>query len=327
MGRLRNLCVGTGMILLVSGLEVVAPLPVRAANVSCGQTITQSTVLDGNVGPCDVGITIGADNVTLDLNTFAITGTNGPTGDGPGAAGPGILVEGRSGVTIRNGSVTHFGAGVSLESGAHNNLVTRMELQDNFSDFGDYGDGVVLYGTGTTANTVTGNVARHNGPYDGIGMIVNASGNTISGNAVVDNNISIQDSGIRIEGPGSKNNTITGNSVRGSSLDGIEGFGFTNTNSGSVITMNAVVGNGRHGIVLFRDPRAAGASNSLVQNNIIQNNGGRGLLVQSLNNQLLSNKSTGNVGNDLEDANPACDNNAWHGNTGPKATPACVLTP
>lgn len=327
MGRLRNLAIGGGAALLLSGLGAVAPLPARAANVSCAQTIVQSTVLDGNVGPCDVGITIGADNVTFDLNNFTITGSGGPFGAGPGGDVPGILVAGHSGVTIKNGTVAHFGAGVSLEDGAHNNTVSGMILQDNISASGDYGDGVALVGVGTTANTVIGNVARRNGPYDGIGMIQGASGNSIIGNVVQNNNFTIQDSGIRIEGPGSKNNTISGNSVSGSALDGIEGFGFTNLNSGSVITGNFVSNNGRHGIVLFRDPRAAGAANSVVQDNVIRDNGGTGLLVQSLNNQLLTNKASGSVFNDLQDNNAACDNNAWHGNTGAKATPACVLNP
>lgn len=38
--------------------------------MTCGQTILVSTVLDSNVGPCATGITIGADNITLDLNGF-----------------------------------------------------------------------------------------------------------------------------------------------------------------------------------------------------------------------------------------------------------------
>jgi hypothetical protein len=39
-----------------------------------GDTITASTTLNGNVGPCATGITIGASNILSDLN--ANCGTN-----------------------------------------------------------------------------------------------------------------------------------------------------------------------------------------------------------------------------------------------------------
>ncbi|MFN2569042.1 MAG: right-handed parallel beta-helix repeat-containing protein [Candidatus Dormibacteria bacterium] len=311
-----------GLALLVGTLGTVTATPAYAAHVTCGQTITVSTVLDSDVGPCATGLTIGGNNITLDLNQFTIFGTPG-TGEGPG-----IFIEGRPGDVVRNGTVRNFDAGVAIESGATGNTVTRMVLQDNIgSNSGDYGDGVVLFGTGTTGNTVNGNVVRHNGPFDGIGLVGAASGNTISRNDIIDNNTGGQDTGIRIEGPGAKNNTITGNVIRNSGLDGIEGFGFTNLNSGSVITNNVVSGNARHGIVLFRNPAAAGAANSLVQNNIISNNRGAGLLVQSLNNQLVGNRSSGNTALDLQDTNANCDNNAWHGNSGTTFSPACTLNP
>jgi len=322
MRPFRSFSIVSGMALLAGVAGVVAASPAHATHVVCGQTITQNTVLDGNVGPCATGITIGGNNITLDLNTYTIFGTS-TTGEGPG-----IFIEGRSGNTVRNGTVMAFDAGVAIESGAAGNSVTRMVLQDNIgSNSGDYGDGVVLFGTGTTGNTVSGNVVRHNGPFDGVGLVGAASGNTITANTIIDNNTGGQDAGIRIEGPGAKNNVITGNSVRNSGLDGIEGFGFTNLNSGSTISNNVVAGNARHGIVLFRNPAAAGAANSIVQNNSISANGGIGLLVQSLNNQLTSNRSNGNTGLDLQDTNVECDNNAWHGNQGPKFSPPCVLNP
>jgi hypothetical protein len=79
----RSLASATSMLLLSVGLVVGGAGPVLAANVACGQTITVSTVLDGDVGPCATGITIGASNVTFDLNGHTITGNPGP-GEGPG---------------------------------------------------------------------------------------------------------------------------------------------------------------------------------------------------------------------------------------------------
>jgi hypothetical protein len=85
-----------------------------AAHVGCGQTITQSTVLDTNVGPCSgEGILIGADNITLDLNGFAVFGISAP------GEGPGILLDERTAVTVRNGTVRLFDAGVAPQSALH----------------------------------------------------------------------------------------------------------------------------------------------------------------------------------------------------------------
>src|ERR671915_2326466 len=84
-----------------------------AAHVGCGQTITQNTVLDSNVGPCSGdGIIIGANNITLDLNGFTVSGTAAP------GEGAGILLESRTGVTVRNGTVTLFDAGVVVDGGS-----------------------------------------------------------------------------------------------------------------------------------------------------------------------------------------------------------------
>ena len=50
---------------------------------------------------------VGADNVTIDLNGYAIRGLGTD-------AGIGIDVSGRTGVTVKNGRITDFAQGVQL---------------------------------------------------------------------------------------------------------------------------------------------------------------------------------------------------------------------
>ncbi len=159
-------------------LVVVSGSPASAANLGCGQTIFVSTVLDGNVGPCsDGGITIGADNVTLDLGGFQVSGTPG-TGDGTG-----IRIAGRTGVTVTNGGVTQFDAGVLLEGGSRN-TVLRLRVNDNIgpvSASGGPGDGIVV--SRSNDNLITDNQVVHNGSFSGI-SVISSSRNTVTRNQV-----------------------------------------------------------------------------------------------------------------------------------------------
>jgi parallel beta-helix repeat protein len=103
------------------------PAP-RAAPVSCGATITISTKLDRDLVNCpNNGLTIGADNVTLDLNGHVIDG-DGAEFSGCGADEPcdiGVVGLGHSGVTIKGGTLREFGVGVLVvdTSGSH---ITRL---------------------------------------------------------------------------------------------------------------------------------------------------------------------------------------------------------
>ena len=63
----------TGRYLAAAAMTLVAGLamtsPAQAAVLACGQTITQNTILENDVGPCqNHGIIIGADNITFNLN-------------------------------------------------------------------------------------------------------------------------------------------------------------------------------------------------------------------------------------------------------------------
>jgi parallel beta-helix repeat protein len=293
--------------------------------VACGQTITVSTTLDSDVGPCSTGLVIGASNVTLDLNGFTVSGV--PTA----GEGPGILIEGRTGVTVRNGTVSGFDTGIAIEGGS-GNTVTYVRLIDNRGT-GDYGEGVLVFNS--TGNTVSYNQIRNNGPYGGISLL-RASNNLVEHNQITGNNMSnTNTSGIRLENAGtaaSNANTVRYNLVQGSGLDGIQLFARASDNR---IHNNSVLQNNRDGITAF-----AGASRNIIEDNQTRFNGsgpipGSGIFIRAAagtiaapaNNIIRRNVSTNNFVFDLRDGSPNCGTNVWSANQGNTGTPPCVFNP
>ncbi len=335
----KRLLVASGMTCVLVGSTMAGTA--SASHLQCGDVITEDTRLDSDIGPCDgPGLIVGADNITLDLRGYTISG------DGDGDA-PGILVEDRQGVVVTNGGVERFGAGV-LISGGSGNTVSKIEAIDNVGD-GDIGDGILL--DNSTGNLLSKNVARGNGPYGGITLLGRGSSfNTIEKNLVEFNNILSgpngpqQDDGIRLENF-ANNNLISKNSVYDNGLDGIALFADTFNN---VVEKNDIRRNGAHdqvhrqgdGIAVFN--RSTG---NLIEKNTVYDNGANGIflrgpivrpngsiIVGATNNQVLNNK-TGNNGPipgpggaryDLRDNNPACDANRWYGNTYVTAFPECT---
>ena len=303
--------------------------------MSCGAIITTDTVLNSDVGPCSLGVVIGASNITFDLGGHRIFGRAGGR--------PGILVQGLSGVRIRNGTVSDFGAGVNLVGG-QGNTVTAIQAINNIGSPGTfgYGIGVVM----SFSNTVNGNRAARNGAGGGIalrgtfGPGVGPAGNVVQGNAVEDN-----------DGPGvflggfARGNVVSGNRITGNSSDGIQLQFLTAANQ---ITANVVVGNGfrasdRRGDGIFvghdafEGPTGGVLEGDQVDANTVFFNAANGIHVGSHNNQIRSNR-TGNNNQLLDAAVPAfdlldstsgnaCDANAWSGNTFVTAFPPCTTAP
>lgn len=331
----RRAATASAVALLLGSTLIAAPAEAAPRPVKCGTVITADALLTANVGPCPSdGLIIGADNITLDLGGFAVAGRPNRTGDGLGIALPS-----RTGVTVRNGRVTDFDAGVGI-SGGSANTITELLVKDNIGTTkrGDFGDGIFV--SSSTANTIIDNNVIHNGPYDGIALFGAATGNLIEGNVIAGNDLEFTaDDGIRIEGPGAANNTIRGNTVSGSTLDGIAVFIGGGLNTGNVIEGNNVTANG-FGLLAARPGdgiRLFGRANqTIVRNNTVTANAGSGITVA---NNALSNTITGNISLDnarqaaagtrfdLHDLNPACDANVWSGNTYGTAVPACTTGP
>ncbi|HJV08366.1 MAG TPA: right-handed parallel beta-helix repeat-containing protein [Acidimicrobiales bacterium] len=322
------------------------------AVLSCGQTVTQSTVLDNDLLGCtNNGIIIGADNITLDLNGHTVAGTPN-TGDQAGVA-----LVGRSGVTVRNGTVRAFDVGVVIEGGS-GNTVQNIQAVNNIS-FETAprrgGDGIAILSSRN--NRILQNSTVNNGPYSGIGIYSDvdsahpratggvSSGNVIDSNIVqgniqgrTPNNVVNNDNiGIRLE-PGNTANSILNNRVDGNGLDGITLFV---RNTFTTVRGNVVSGNGFYRQTARRGNgiglQIGGANDNLVENNFVTRNADNGISIRngSLRNTVRNNTAVGNVvlppasqnfgpTFDLLDNNPDCDANLWRDNRYGTVFPACA---
>ncbi len=315
--RLRKItgaaCAATA--LTVSGVVSIAG-PASAAVVACGTTITQSTTLTANVGPCgDDGIIIGADNITLNLNGFKITGVSRSPGDHAG-----VRVPNKTGVSIRGkGTIQRFDTGVAIFGGS-GNLVYGVTAKDNINDAKgscDLGDGISV--NDSNNNTIQANNAINNGPYGGISLVGDSDGNMIKANTTVGNNVQVcgrvEDEGIRLEGPGANNNTVLNNKVSNSLLAGIGVHsnigcrnnppqpGDTPNNDFNTIQGNTVSGTaGRQsdGIKILRQGPfgtiVCAAANTTIVGNNSSNNEGSGIIIPgtSVNNVVNDNTVNSN---------------------------------
>ncbi|HEX2048937.1 MAG TPA: right-handed parallel beta-helix repeat-containing protein [Acidimicrobiales bacterium] len=330
---------------ILTALAGLAPAgPAQAAVLACGQTITESTTLENDLGPCPGhGVVIGADNITFDLDGHTIRGS-------AGRDGAGVFVLNRTGVTVTNGTVTAFDIGVAIDGGS-NNTVSGMTARGNIGALnGIGGDGIAIMSS--RGNRVVGNATINNGPYSGIGLYSRRdsahpgtpgvardnliSGNDVTGNIIGRNRFDATDTdndGIRVEND-AVSNTFTDNRVARNGLDGISLFADTADN---VVTNNQVQGNGFYrttarrgsGIIVFTR-----STRNVVENNFVTGNADSGIDIRpplqtfpgATNNRIMNNMSVGNSvlpfipspvfgeSFDLKDGNPGCDANVWFGN-------------
>ena len=207
----------------------------RAAHVACGEVVTTSVTLDGNLGPCPgFGLRVQASDVTIDLNGYRIFGQNTV-----GVEQAGIQLRNVSRVTVMNGTVEGFDAGVAIEGGSRN-TIKAMLVRDNINDLGGpciYGDGITTFSS--DENVIETSRVIHNGPYSGISLVDDSDNNVVRFNSVLDSDVpnrrpngsvgpcglapsfAIQGVGIRVEGPGANGNRVEGNQVVNSAIMGI----------------------------------------------------------------------------------------------------------
>ena len=194
----------------VSGLALTAG-PAAAAHVAppC-RVVTTNTTLTANITGCaGHGIVVAADNITLNLNGFTVSGQKNE------AEQAGILLDGVMNVTVKNGTVTGFDAGVAIEGGS-GNTVSALTVKNNVNDMIEpldprtiivdrttgptaqqridiaritcnYGDGITTLDS--SFNTIKDNTVSGNGPYSGISMVGDSNSNTVSGNDVSENDL------------------------------------------------------------------------------------------------------------------------------------------
>jgi hypothetical protein len=352
----RSIGAGVGLSLLMLSTPFLGTA--EATTVACGEIITQTTTLTSDVGPCSGdGIIIGADNITLDLGRHRVFGTP-DKGDNAG-----ILLNGRTGVTVTRGTVTDFGTGVVIMDGSAN-TVSRVFAHENIGPLdrsGDLGAGIDIFGS--RDNLLTNNRIVHNGPFEGIGVFgASSTGNRIENNLVEfnvivsfvgDSGFFNRDDGINLGSglSGGSHTTIKNNVIRLNGTNGINacsGTGIPCVTTDNVIERNIVEQNGLlgnidgHGInVVNILPTPGGSAPSStrnrIQRNLVQNNASNGItLGLSLDNVIRNNRSVANGsfqfqgevfdnnGIDLFDNEFDCDNNIWRGNVYETAVPECT---
>jgi parallel beta-helix repeat protein len=151
----------------VMPLLAVSAAPASAAVVACGTVVTSNITLTGNLGPCpDDALIAGADNITIDLGGYTISGTGN---------GAGVRVAQHSGVTVTKGTIRGFHTGVVLDEST-GSVVSKLVLRDNIR-------GVNV--AGSDGNLVEKNTIRNSG-LDAIRLGLSAdnviSKNVLSGN-------------------------------------------------------------------------------------------------------------------------------------------------
>lgn len=240
-------------LLMLLALVALPPLHgVASAQVACGAVITRSVTLHADVGPCSGdGLVVVADRVRVNLNGHRVFGT---AAQGTSA---GIRLLDVRRVTLMNGSVDNFDAGVLVYRGG-SNTVRDLNVHDNNSnqfvadnpDSAELGDGILILGS--TDNRIAYNEVRDNGPFSGISIVSETenqsvvgplpTGNVITRNVVAHNAhpdlctsegtyfggpcnpgeaVFNQDIGVRIEGPGASFTTVSRNLITESGREGL----------------------------------------------------------------------------------------------------------
>ncbi|CAN5139825.1 hypothetical protein BH18ACT4_BH18ACT4_02070 [soil metagenome] len=198
-GRVR--CALAAVLLV--GVSLVAVDSVSAATVGCGAVLTRDTTLSSDIGPCpDDGVVVASDNITLDLNGHTISGDPFARAAEDKA---GVRLRRVRGVTVQDGTVECFDAGVAI-IGGEGNVVRAITARDNVNyrvvtgrnasgedmdwelgPFCDFGDGIAVFDSDD--NLIEDNVVTGNGPYSGISLVSGADENQVRNNDVNDNDI------------------------------------------------------------------------------------------------------------------------------------------
>lgn len=215
----------TATVLVTAVLGTAAPASAQTALSACGALTKGSYKLTRNLTTTGSCLTVVNNFVTIDLNGFTITGDGGRDDYGIRTG----AVTDRTGIEIRNGTITNFGEAISLGS-ATVVVVERVRALRN--------TGFVSIRLGSYC------VARDNVAAENfyIGMILGA-GCVASGNNASDNG----NDGFLLN-----NGTASGNVARYNQGDGIIG------NPGSTLVNNSASRNSGRGISVYCPSNALG---------------------------------------------------------------------
>jgi parallel beta-helix repeat protein len=219
--------------------------------------------LTGNIND---SIVIERDNIVVDGALYTMEGIGIGSGNG-------IILSGRTNVTVKNMTIRAFDHCIGLVSSSSHNTISGNNITTS------YGLGYALFLTDSSSNIISGNNITNSG--GGI-LLDNSAGNSISGNNIIAN-IGF---GIYFD-IYSDNNTISGNNITSNGIYGI-GIYVSSFNS---ISSNNVTANNFDGIDL-----GVSSSYNSVSGNNVTNNGNVGIELGSSSNH-NNNVSENNVAN------------------------------
>ena len=277
--------IDNGVFPLVGGAHTIN---VGATGLGELPTISDAVLIDATTEPDFVATPV------IELNGTSATGdADGLTISGAGAAGTtirgfvinrfndnGILITNTSGVVVQgnyigtniNGTAAlgNGGAGIDLGTGAASNTIGGADPNARNVISGNSGDGIQIFGAGTTGNLVQGNyigidaggTADLGNSQSGVNIWGGASSNTIGGGvAAAGNVISGNDQyGVEIDGLATGSNVVQANRI-GTTADGSGPLG--NAQAGVTIgggSSNNVIGFG------YSAPDETGLANTIAYN-------------------------------------------------------------
>jgi parallel beta-helix repeat protein len=256
-------------LFVVSSTFAAGPTPIPASTKKPALTFviskSGSYYLAGN-RLCDSnGIRVEANDVTIDLRGFSLTGNNN---------GSGIYMRNRINVEISNGTISDFNYAI-------NDAYTYMAPQNSSANHRVIGiralsntqGGIKLYGPNSEVRDCTVNNNGTSASGNNILGISVGDNSTVTGNTVSDTG-DLAQSNASVCGISSSNNCIiTGNAVNSNGYNAAAGttvYGIT-ANYGSTITGNTVNGNGYSAGSVYGI--AANGGGSTVTGNTVSNNG------------------------------------------------------
>lgn len=304
---------------------------------TCGTTITQSTVLRANIGPCPGnGLIIppGVKNITLSLNGHTITGTRASGSIGIDNQGVMVMIKG-------SGTISNFATGVRLLQQA-SNVALRTTVQDLRLISNQVGIDIVgsCCPNPEGANRILQNRIDGSGEI-GIRLVGSASdriaenrvyNQTAYGMAIYQGHVTLVELnvvrenayGIYLDGY-TGTSTIRYNDVSANRGDGIAGLPDRVTIEGNIISRN-----GRDGLVSAAQWPGAQETVNLIINNIAIQNGRRGIALGDYGGHTAGGQNlvTGNLarGNGVADLSwdQTGPGNCWGGNNFGKSVPASL---
>jgi nitrous oxidase accessory protein NosD len=259
---------GLSIACLLAVTVLVPASHATTASLSCGAVVTKDVTLTKSLTGCASGLIVGADNVTIDLNGHSIRGLGTE-------AGIGIEGFNRTGVRLKNGTISDFAQGVQLlntSSSTIERIVIRRTVTgiwvsptDNHAhsirilnnSVRDSRDGIFF--AGAVSSRIAGNTLSR---LSGIGILCR---NTVSadlrieGNRSVKNNIGIQ---LLFCEASVADNVASDNAI----------VGIVRTRSNGLTVRNVANENGQIGIV-------TDDSHGLILENVANRNSGDGLLI------------------------------------------------